>query len=149
MGRPQRSVLAHHWDLDPDVVFLNHGSFGAAPHSVIEEQRIWQEKMESEPVRFFEEILPSALIDTRNALAQMLVCDADDIALVENATTGVNTVLRSLHFSPGDEILVPDHAYQACRNAIDFVASRWGASVVTVQLSLALAFGRRRSASTA
>lgn len=134
MGRPQRSVLAHHWNLDSDVVFLNHGSFGAAPQSVIEEQRIWQEKMESEPVRFFEEILPSALIDTRNALAQMLVCDADDIALVENATSGVNTVLRSLQFSPGDEILVPDHAYQACRNAIDFVASRSGASVVTVQI---------------
>ena len=138
MARPQRSVLAQHWDLDPDIVFLNHGSFGAAPRAVIEEQRRWQNLMESEPVRFFEEILPSALIDTRHALAQMLACDADDIALVENATSGVNTVLRSLHFAPGDEILVPDHAYQACRNAIDFVASRWGASVVTVRIPFPL-----------
>ena len=64
----------------------------------------------------------------------MLECDPDDLALVENATTGVNTVLRSLVFEQGDEILVPDHAYQACRTAIEFVAERWGAKVVTVNI---------------
>jgi isopenicillin-N epimerase len=68
------------------------------------------------------------------ALAKQLSCQADDLALVENATSGVNTVLRSLVFEQGDEILVPDHAYQACRNTIDFVAERWGATVVTVNI---------------
>ena len=90
--------------------------------------------MENEPVRFFEDLMPGILQTTREKLASFLSCDADDLALVENATSGVNTVLRSLQFAPGDEILVPDHAYQACRNTIDFVAQRWGAKVVTVNI---------------
>ena len=70
----------------------------------------------------------------RKALATMLACDPEDLALIENATTGVNTVMRSLTFESGDEILVPDHAYQACRNCLDYVAERWGATVVTVAI---------------
>ena len=120
--------------LDPEVSYLNHGSFGATPRAVIEEQRRWQTKLEANPMAFLESEVYGALAAARQALAQMLSCDADDLALIENATSGVNTVLRSLRFEPGDEILVPDHAYQACRNTIDYVADRWGATVVTVNL---------------
>ena len=128
------SPLAKHWNLEPSRIFLNHGSFGACPEFVIKEQRKWQDRMESEPVRFFEEEMPLLLKQSRDALADFLSCSSEDLALVPNATTGVNTILRSLIFSKEDEILVPDHAYQACRNAIDFVASRWGANVVTVSI---------------
>ena len=128
------SPLAKHWNLEPSRIFLNHGSFGACPEFVIEEQRKWQDQMESEPVRFFEEEMPLLLKQSRDALADFLSCSSEDLALVPNATTGVNTILRSLIFSKDDEILVPDHAYQACRNAIDFVARRWGANVVTVPI---------------
>ena len=128
------STYAKHWNLETARVFLNHGSFGACPDFVIEEQRKWQNQMESEPVRFFEDEMPSLLKQARNVLADFLSCSSEDLALVPNATTGVNTVLRSLIFSEGDEILVPNHAYQACRNAIDFVARRWGATVVTVAI---------------
>ena len=134
MDKPNRSGHAHLWGLEEDRIFLNHGSFGATPTAVREEQRTWQDVMENEPVRFFEDLMPSILEQTRVALAKQLSCQADDLALVENATSGVNTVMRSLEFSEGDEILVPDHAYQACRNTIDFVAQRWGARVVTVPL---------------
>ncbi|MBA46060.1 MAG: aminotransferase [Euryarchaeota archaeon] len=132
--RPEPSEFAFHWGLNPETVFLNHGSFGATPLAIINEQRRWQDWMELEPVRFFEELLPPALVESRQALATMLSCDPDDLALVENATSGVNTILRSFDFKPGDEILVPDHAYQACRNAIDFVASRNDVNVVTVNI---------------
>ena len=128
------SPLAKHWNLEPSRIFLNHGSFGACPEFVIKEQRKWQDRMESEPVRFFEDEMPLLLKQSRDALADFLSCSSEDLALVPNATTGVNTILRSLIFSKGDEILVPDHAYQACRNAIDFVARRWGATVVTVSI---------------
>ena len=128
------SPLAKHWNLEPSRIFLNHGSFGACPEFVIKEQRKWQDQMESEPVRFFEDEMPLLLKQSRDALADFLSCSSEDLALVPNATTGVNTILRSLIFSEGDEILVPDHAYQACRNAIDFVARRWGANVVTVSI---------------
>ena len=128
------SHLAKHWTFDPSRVFLNHGSFGACPNFVIKEQRMWQNLMEKEPVQFFEELMPDLLLNSRIALAEFLSCDANDLAFVSNATSGVNTILRSLHFEQGDEILVPNHAYQACRNTIDFVASRWGAKVVEVAI---------------
>ena len=128
------SHLAKHWIFDSSRVFLNHGSFGACPDFVIEEQRMWQDLMEKEPVRFFEELMPDLLAKSRAALGEFLSCDANDLAFVSNATSGVNTILRSLHFEQGDEILVPNHAYQACRNTIDFVARRWGATVVEVAI---------------
>ena len=134
MQRPTRSDLAVHWGLDPNTVFLNHGSFGATPLAVREEQRRWQDRMEFEPVAFLDGEGLEQTARTRQALAEMLLCDGNDLALVDNATTGVNTVLRSLEFNAGDELLVPDHAYQACRNALDFVAERWGAKVVTVHI---------------
>ena len=90
--------------------------------------------MEKEPVRFFEELMPGLLLKSREALGAFLSCSADDLAFVSNATSGVNTILRSLQFEQGDEILVPNHAYQACRNSIDFVAKRWGADVVVVDI---------------
>ena len=123
-----------HWSFDSSRVFLNHGSFGACPDFVIEEQRKWQDLMEKEPVQFFEELMPDLLLQSRKALGKFLSCSADDLAFVSNATSGVNTILRSLHFETGDEILVPNHAYQACRNTIDFVADRWGARVVEVAI---------------
>ena len=128
------SPYAKHWSLEPSRLFLNHGSFGACPNFVIEEQRKWQDLMEREPVRFFEELMPDLLLKSRKALGTFLNCSPDDLAFVSNATSGVNTILRSLHFEQGDEILVPNHAYQACRNSIDFVAKRWGANVVEVAI---------------
>ena len=134
MQRPSRSDLSVKWGLDPETVFLNHGSFGATPLAVREEQRRWQDQMEGEPVAFLDGEGLEQTVRARQALAEMLSCDADDLALVDNATSGVNTVLRSLEFAEGDELLVPDHAYQACRNALEFVAQRWGAKVVTVHI---------------
>ena len=126
--------LCHLWTLEEERIFLNHGSFGACPDFVIAEQRKWQDLMEQEPVRFFEEMMPDLLLKSRQSLGEFLSCSAEDIAFVSNATSGVNTILRSLQFEQGDEILVPNHAYQACRNSIDFIAQRWGANVVVVPI---------------
>ena len=128
------SHLANRWTFDPSRVFLNHGSFGACPDFVIKAQRMWQDLMEKEHDQFFEELMPDILAKSRTALGKFLSCNANDLAFVSNATSGVNTILRSLQFEQGDEILVPNHAYQACRNTIDFVANRWGAKVVEVAI---------------
>ena len=128
------SDFRHLWTLEKERIFLNHGSFGACPDFVISEQRKWQDLMEREPVRFFEELMPDLLLKSREALGGFLSCSPNDLAFVSNATSGVNTILRSLQFEHGDEILVPNHAYQACRNTIDFVARRWGAKVVEVAI---------------
>jgi len=134
MPKPSPSSLVHHWDLDPEVVFLNHGSFGACPRVVMLLQQQLRARMEAQPLLFLYRELEGMLDDARRPLAELVGCDADDLAFVPNATTGVNTVLRSLTFAPGDELLVTDHEYNACRNALDFVAERSGAQVVVAQI---------------
>jgi isopenicillin-N epimerase len=138
MPLPSPSPFAAHWDLDPEVTFLNHGSFGACPRVVLQHQRELQAELEREPVRFLHRELEARLDPARAELAAFVGCDADDLAFVTNATAGVNTVLRSLTFAPGDDLLVTDHEYNACRNALDFVAARSGARVVVARVPFPL-----------
>ncbi|MFL5351145.1 aminotransferase class V-fold PLP-dependent enzyme [Archangium sp.] len=128
------SPFRSHWSLDPEVTFLNHGSFGACPTRVLEEQSRLRARMEAEPVRFLHREITALADSARAALGAFLDADPDDLAFINNATTGVNTVLQSLRFSPGDELLTTDHEYNASRNALDFVASRWGVKVVVAKL---------------
>ena len=123
-----------HWSLDPEVRYLNHGAFGACPTAVLQRQSELRARLEAEPTRFLHRELEPLLDAARAALASFLDADADDVAFVTNATTGVNTVLRSLRFAPGDELLTTDQEYNASRNALEYAASRWGAKVVVAKL---------------
>ena len=118
------------WPLDPGVIFLNHGSFGACPRAVLDVQARLRDRLEGEPVRFLSRELEGLLDEARAALGAFIGAEPDDLAFVPNATTGVNAVLRGLDLDPGDELLTTDHAYNACRNAVDAVAARGGARVV-------------------
>ena len=118
------------WPLEKDVTFLNHGSFGACPRAVLEAQRRLVERLEGEPVRFLSRELEALLDATRAELGAFVGAPPDDLAFVPNATAGVNTVLRWLPFQAGDEILLTDHGYNACRNAVEAVAARAAAHVV-------------------
>ena len=127
------------WPLDPAVTFLNHGSYGACPRAVLDHQAALRAEMEAEPVRFLGRELDDRLDAARVAVAAFVGADADDVAFVANATGGVNAVLRSLRFSAGDELLTTDHAYQACRNTLDYVAERTGARVVVATIPFPVA----------
>jgi isopenicillin-N epimerase len=126
--------LASLWCLDPSVTYLNHGSFGACPSAVLEVQASLRMEMEREPVDFLAAILPSRLDAAREALAAFLRAAPEDLVFVPNATAGVNAVLRSAILGPGDEVLLTNHAYAACRKTVDYVAGRTGARVVAAQL---------------
>lgn len=132
------SEHARHWMLDPSVDFLNHGSFGATPVPVLETQREWRDRLEAEPVRFMVETLAPAMERARAALGAFLGAEADDLAFVTNATSGCNAVLRSLHFAAGDELLTTDHAYNAVKNAMQYVADRDGARLVVAEVPFPL-----------
>ena len=122
--------LAQHWKLDPEITFLNHGSFGACPTRVLARQSELRTQMEGEPLRFFMRELEPLLDAARASLAAFVHAPSSDIAFVNNATAGVNTVLRSLRLEPGDELLTTSHVYNACRNAMEYVAAQCDARVV-------------------
>ena len=122
------------WQLDPDVTFLNHGSYGACTTPVLEAQQALRDRMEAEPVRFLTGDLRGLLDDARQKVAAFLGADPEGLAFVSNATTGVNTVLQSLTFGPDDELLTNDHEYNATINAMQAVAARDGATVVIARI---------------
>ncbi len=124
--------------LDPKLTFLNHGSFGSCPGPVLEFQRRWRDRLERQPVRFFVRELEGLLDAAQTALAEFVGADPENLVFVPNATSGVNTVLRSLRFRRGDELLVTNHEYNACRNALNFVAERSGARVTVVDIPFPL-----------
>lgn len=129
------------WLLDPEVLHLNHGSFGATPASVLDAQQAIRAHIEANPTRFFlEGEYQERLDDTRSAVAQFVGADPAGLVFVTNATAGVNSVLRSLEpsLAPGDEILVTDHEYNACTNAAIVSASRAGAVVTTAAVPFPL-----------
>jgi isopenicillin-N epimerase len=130
--------------LDPDVTYLNHGTVGAPPRRVHEAQGRIRAEIERQPSRYLLRELvgrvgvphggPNRMRQAAGAVAEFLGARGDDLVFVDNATTGANTVLRSLELGAGDEILVTDHTYGAVANAAAFVARQHGATVRTVTL---------------
>jgi len=128
------SPFAHHWLLDPNVVFLNHGSFGACPRVVLEACEAWRIRFEREPVHFVLHELEPALDAARDRVSAFVGAEPQDLVFVASTTAGVNTVLASFDFRPGDELLIANQTYPACRNAAVAWATRAGASAVSVEL---------------
>jgi len=122
------------WLHDPDLLFLNHGAFGSCPRHILEHQSEWRARMEQQPLQFLARDLEGHLDKARAALADFVGSTPEELVFVNNSTTGVNTVLRSLEFQPGDELLTTDQAYNACRNALNYVAERTGARVAVAKL---------------
>ncbi|MBP6015706.1 MAG: aminotransferase class V-fold PLP-dependent enzyme [Candidatus Promineofilum sp.] len=124
--------------LDPDVVFLNHGSFGATPRPVFEAYQAWQRRLEWQPVQFLGTDIGQYLAEARTALGLYLNADANDLVYVPNATFGVNVVARSLRLGPGDEVLASDHEYGACENAWLYMSRERGFRYVRRPIPLPL-----------
>jgi len=122
------------WNLAPDMDFLNHGSFGAAPLDVLHFQRQIQEEMERQPVNFMVDVLPDRLRAAAADLAEFLGAKPENVVFVPNATTGMNAVLRWLKFEPGDRIVTTNHLYGAVRNTLDYVCKRTGAELVVARV---------------
>ncbi len=130
--------IKHHWLLEEDVIFLNHGSFGATPKVVLESQQQWRDHVELQPVRFMTQELTPEIRKAATVLANFVGAQGEDLVFVENATAGVNAVLRSLRFQPSDQILTTNHCYGAVRQALKFVCATTGATLIEANVPFPL-----------
>ncbi len=122
--------------LDPDVHFLNHGSFGAVPKPVFETLINWQREMEKQPVERLDRRIKQEMASAREALGNFLGCAAEDVVYFPNPTTAVNMVVRSLDLKPGDEILASNHEYGAMERTWQFIANKTGARLIKHPVTL-------------
>lgn len=126
--------MRDHFLLEDNVIFLNHGSFGACPRPVFAAYQAWQQRLEAQPVRFLGREVWAHLAEARRVLADYLTTNvttsADNLVFVPNATFGVNVVARSLALGPGDEVLATDHEYGACDRTWQFLAQKRGFNYV-------------------
>ena len=118
------------WALDPHASYLNHGSFGACTKYILERQNEYRLMLEGQPMSFLVRQLEGMMGLAMEKISAFVHADPADLVFVQNATAGVNTVFRSLHFEPGDEILISNHTYYACRKLLEYIAESAGAVIV-------------------
>ncbi len=122
--------------LDPNIIFLNHGSFGACPQPVFEVYQSWQRRLERQPVLLLGREITTIHQEARQVLADYLYTSANNLAFVPNATHGVNIIARSLALEEGDEILTSDHEYGAMDYTWEFIGKKTGAKIVRQPIPL-------------
>jgi isopenicillin-N epimerase len=128
--------LKQNFLLDPSIVFLNHGSFGATPKPVFEAYQNWQLRLERQPVLFLGRELDGLLKDSRQVLGEYLTANVDDLIYIPNATHGVNIIAHSLQLKSGEEILTTNHEYGACNYTWDFICGKTGANYIHQPIAL-------------
>jgi len=131
--------LANHYLLYPDIVFLNHGSFGAVPRPVFETYQHWQRELEANPVIFIGRRVPDLLAESRQKLGAFINAAANDLTFVPNVTYALNIVARSLDLQPGDVVLTTDHEYGAIDRAWRFNSEKRGAALVNQPITVPIA----------
>ena len=124
-----KSCREKHFLLNEDGVYLNHGSFGTVPRTVFSSYTQLLAQVESHPDKWFIHDLKSMLLRSRERLAELINCSVEEVVLVENATTGVNTVLRSLELRKGEGLLVSSLTYPGVDNAAVAVCQQTGATL--------------------
>ena len=122
--------------LDPEITFLNHGSFGACPKPIFEDYQHWQLELEKQPVRFIQKHQAGHLAKSKEALAQYIGCAPEDFFFTPNPTVAINTVMRSMKLNPGDEILTTNHEYGAMDRTWNFYCEKSGAKYIRQNISL-------------
>ncbi|UPT69527.1 MAG: aminotransferase class V-fold PLP-dependent enzyme [Flavobacterium sp. JAD_PAG50586_2] len=124
------------FQLDPNITFLNHGSFGACPKPIFEEFQRFQSELESDPVEFIQRKQPKYLKIARESLANFVGCQAEDLFFTANPTFAINVIMRSLQLNEGDEILSTNHEYGAMDRTWNFYCKKSGAKYIRQNISL-------------
>lgn len=126
MTNPPVPMSKTSWMLDEDIVFLNHGSFGARPQAVYEAQILLKEEFEKSPIQFLDREGKARVDDARSIVSSFLGCSETNLGFVENATTGVGSVVHSLQIPAKAEIVTTNHVYNGVRQLLEAAAVRYG-----------------------
>jgi isopenicillin-N epimerase len=127
---PLKADILQDWMLDPAITFLNHGCFGARPRVVAEQQQRWRERIDSRPIEWLDRCRGDLLNEAKSAVGSFIGATPDNFGFVTNATNGINAVMRSLDFQPGDDLLTINHVYNAVRMTMRHLAERSGAKAI-------------------
>jgi isopenicillin-N epimerase len=133
-----RDALGLHWDLEPGLTFLNHGSFGLAPRELLQWRFRLLEEIERDPVAFLASELQPGLDRARRLLAQLVGASPAQLAFVPSTTYGLNELLQRLELPAGSEVLLSDHGYNATANLVRFACEQRGWSLRLVPIPLPL-----------
>jgi isopenicillin-N epimerase len=131
--------LKSYFNLNPEITFLNFGSFGSCPTPIFQKYQDLQREMEYEPVQFILHRGSKLIEESRKALGAYINCNASDVVYVPNPSTAVNIIARSLDLKPGDEVLMSDIEYGACDKTWEFICEKTGATLVRVPTILPIA----------
>ena len=132
------SALRELWRLDPEIAYLNHGSFGATPHPILNEQSRLRLELESDPVHFFVRIYPDLLKRARETVGAFINADPDGLAFIPNATAGVNHILKCLSLGPEDDMVISDHGYGAVIKTLRRIAELHGPRLIIAPVPLSV-----------
>ena len=141
-GTPRKSTVSYdfgtdarsHWSFEEGCTYLNHAAFGAVPNAVREAANEWRRRVDAQPSRFMEEELTPLLRRTADTVGSYLGADGKDIVFLDNSTTAINAVLRSLVLMPGDDVLTTSHIFPAVMRTLEFVCDRADARLLQAWL---------------
>lgn len=125
-----------HWEIRPDTIYLNHGSFGPPPRCVQQERDRWQREMECQPMDFFVRQFEPAWLAARQRLAEFVGASPGNLIFVENATVGMNIVADSFPLAANDEVLLTNHEYGAVERIWKRACAKAEATLKTAMLPL-------------
>ena len=126
--------------LNPDINFLNHGSFGACPKDIFDDYQQWQLRLERDPYQFFLDTGQQELERSKQALANYINCAVEDLIYIPNPTTGINMVVKNLNLQPGDEILTTNQEYGGIDRTWDYYCKQTGAQIIRQEIKFPLSF---------
>ena len=131
-----KTAMKSQFLINPEITYLNHGSFGACPKLIFDDYQKWQHELEQEPVQFITKNAAVYLKQSKTALAQYIGCEAADFFFTPNPTFAVNTIMHSLKLNPGDEILATNHEYGAMDRTWNFYSKQTGVKYIRQEISI-------------
>lgn len=122
--------------VDPTYVNVNHGSYGYVPRVVMEEKRRLIERCEFNTEKWFRWDAEGLVEDARAYIATRINCKPQNVFFIQNATDGINSILKSFTWKEDDTILIPNTAYACVRKTVVRLKDMYNINILDVSLPI-------------